>query len=160
MRPYVAVCALAAALALAASTAAAQGTPAYPPAAKRPVSETFHGVTVVDDYRWMEDVGAADVKGWVREENALTRKFLDSVPQHAVIAGRVGELLRARTIARYDFRYRGGVVFAMKYAPPKNQSALVVLPLDLDVGKERVVLDPTVLDPDRANDNRLLCTFL
>ncbi len=147
MRPYVAGCALAAALALAASTAAAQGTPAYPPAAKRPVSETFHGVTVVDDYRWMEDVGAADVKGWVREENALTRKFLDSVPQHAVIAGRVGELLRARTIARYDFRYRGGVVFAMKYAPPKNQSALVVLPLDLDVGKERVVLDPTVLDP-------------
>jgi len=147
MHPYAAGYVLASALALAAPTAAAQGTFAYPPAAKRPVAETFHGVTVVDDYRWMEDVGAADVKGWVREENALTRKFLDSVPQHAAIADRVGELLRARTIARFDFRYRGGVVFAMKYAPPKNQSALVVLPLDLDVGKERVVLDPTVLDP-------------
>lgn len=147
MRPYVAGCALATALALTMSTAAAQGTLAYPPAVKRPVSETFHGVTVVDDYRWMEDVGATDVKEWVREENALTRKFLDSAPQHAAIADRVGELLRARTIARYDFRDRGGVVFAMKYAPPKNQSALVVLPLDLDVAKERVVLDPTVLDP-------------
>ena len=160
MRTHIAGCALATALALAVSTAAAQGTLDYPPAAKRPVSETFHGVTVVDDYRWMEDVGAADVKAWVREENALTRKFLDSVPQRAAIARRVGELLRARTIARYDFRYRGGVVFAMKYAPPKNQSALVVLPLDLDVGKERVVLDPTVLDPTGTNDDRLLRAVL
>ena len=95
----------------------------------------------------MEDDATPEVKAWVREENALTRKVLDAVSQRPEIARRVGELLRARTIARYDFHYRGGVVFAMKYAPPKNQPALVVLPADLDVGKERVVLDPTVLDP-------------
>ena len=50
------------ALALPLPTAAAEGALTYPPAAKRPVAETFHGVTVVDDYRWMEDVGASDVK--------------------------------------------------------------------------------------------------
>ena len=29
--------------------------PDYPPTAKRPVTETYHGVTVVDDFRWLED---------------------------------------------------------------------------------------------------------
>ena len=131
-----------------ATIAAAAGAPlSYPSAAKRPVTETFHGVTIVDDYRWMEDDAAAEVKAWVREQNALTRKILDSVAQRTEIARRVGELLRAQTVSRYDFRYRGGVVFAMRYAPPKNQAALVVLPRTLDVSGERAVLDPTVLDP-------------
>ena len=34
----------------------------------------------------------------------------------------------------------------MKDQPPKNQPVLVVLPPDADAGKERVILDPTVLD--------------
>jgi prolyl oligopeptidase len=127
--------------------AAADGPMSYPPAATRPVSETLHGVTVVDNYRWMEDDAAPEVKAWVREENALTRKVLDAVSQRPEIARRVGQLLRAETVARYDIQYRSGVVFALKYAPPKNQSTLVVLPVTLDVSKERVVLDPTVLDP-------------
>jgi prolyl oligopeptidase len=126
--------------------AAAEGSLNYPPAPRRPVTETMHGVPVVDDYRWMEDDAAPEVKSWVREENALTRKILDAVAQRPEIAHRVGDLLRTQTIARYDFRYRGGVVFAMKDAPPKNQPTLVVLPASLDVAREHVVLDPTVLD--------------
>jgi prolyl oligopeptidase len=135
------------ALALPLPTAGAEDALTYPPAAKRPVAESFHGVTVTDDYRWMEDAASADVKAFLHEENVLTRSVLDAVPQRPEIAKRVGELLRARIIARYDFSFRGGVVFAMRHAPPSNQPALVVLPADLDVGKERVVLDPTVLDP-------------
>ena len=135
------------ALAGVALSVAADGTLTYPPAPTRAVSETLHGVTVVDNYRWMEDDAAPEVKAWVREENALTRKVLDAVTQRPEIARRVGELLRTRTVSRYDFEERGGVVFAMKNEPPKNQSALVALPLTLDVGNERVVLDPTVLDP-------------
>ena len=132
----------------------------YPPTAKRPVTETFHGVTVVDDYRWMEDDSSPEVKAWVRDQNALTRKVLDAVAQRPEIARRVGELLRAQTVSRYDFHYRGGVVFAMKFAPPKDQPVLVALPRTLDVAGERVVLDPTVLDPRRPHDHRLLCSFL
>ena len=135
------------ALSFMASAAAADGEPVYPPAAKRPVAETFHGVTVVDDYRWMEDDAAPEVKAWVVQENALTRKILDAVPQRTEIGRRVGELLGATTVSRYGIRYRGGAVFALKDAPPRNQPALVVMPATLDLDKERVVLDPTVLDP-------------
>ena len=127
--------------------AAADGVLTYPAAAKVPVAETYHGITVVDDYRWMESDASPEVKAWVREENALTRKFVDSVPQRKEIGRRVGELLGAKTVSRYDIKYRGGVAFALKLAPPKNQPALVVIPATLDADKERVVLDPTVLDP-------------
>ena len=119
----------------------------YPLTSKRPVTDTFHGVAVVDDYRWLEDDKAAEVKAWVGKQNALTRKYLDSISQRPEIARRVEKLLAEKTVSRYDFQYRGGRVFAQRNAPPKNQSALVLLPRNLDVAQERTVLDPNVLDP-------------
>jgi len=55
----------------------------------------------------MEDDAAPEVKAWVREENALTRKILDAVPQRPEIARRVGDLLRTRVVSRNDFQYPG-----------------------------------------------------
>ena len=129
-----------------ASAVASAAGPAYPPTAKQPVSETYHGVTVIDDYRWLEDDANAEVKRWVAEQNALTRRYLDAIPQRAAIAARVGELLRTSPVRRYDFQYRGRL-FAMKIEPPKNQPMLVALPPSGDTSQERVVLDPNVLDP-------------
>jgi prolyl oligopeptidase len=127
--------------------ALAAGAPIdYPPTAKRPASETLHGRTVVDDYRWLEDGKAAEVREWVRAQNALTRSLLDAVPQRAEIVRRVDELMRSRQATRGSLQYRGGRVFAIKYAPPKNQPVLVVLPASLDVAQEHVVLDPIALD--------------
>jgi prolyl oligopeptidase len=119
----------------------------YPQTPKRPISDAFHGVTVVDDYRWLEEDNAAEVKAWVAAQNALTRKYLDGIAQRADITRRISQLLGSRSATRSDMRYRGGRVFALKRAPPKNQPVLVVLPLSLDVSQERVVLDPTRIDP-------------
>jgi len=119
----------------------------YPQAPKRPISDVFHGVTVVDDYRWLEEDNAAEVKTWVAAQNALTRRYLDGIAQRADITRRISHLLGSRSATRSDMRYRGGRVFALKRAPPKNQPVLVVLPLSLDVSQERVILDPTRIDP-------------
>ena len=45
----------------------------YPETPKTPVAETYHGVTVVDPYRWLENDAASDVKQWTAAQNALTR---------------------------------------------------------------------------------------
>jgi prolyl oligopeptidase len=119
----------------------------YPPTPKRPISDVYHGVTVVDDYRWLEDDSASEVKEWVAAQNAVTRKYLDGIAQRADIARRVSQLLGQRAETRSGMRFRGGRVFALKNAPQKNQAVLVVLPASLDVAQERVVLDPTRLDP-------------
>jgi prolyl oligopeptidase len=132
-------------LALAGAAGAAELN--YPQTPKRPITDVYHGVSVVDDYRWLEDDNASDVKAWVASQNALTRKYLDSIPQRADIARRVASLVGNRPETRSHMRYRGGRVFALKSAPPKNQPVLVVLPASLEVGRERVVLDPAKIDP-------------
>ena len=117
----------------------------YPPTARKPVVDTYHGVAVTDDYRWLEDDNAPDVKAWVEAQNKLTRAYLDGIAQRPEIARRVGELLRSKTVNRFAFQFRQRL-FAMKVAPPANQPMLVMLPPDGDIAKETVVLDPNVLD--------------
>ncbi len=137
-------CAAALCSALAATPAAAADT-RYPATSKRPVSDTYHGVTVVEDYRWLEEDANAEVKRWAAEQNAATRRYLDSIAQRPAIAVRVAELLRSAPVQHYDFEYRKQL-FAMKNQPPKNQPLLVVLPPSADAGSERVILDPNELD--------------
>ena len=141
-------CVAALSSALVAMPAAAADT-RYPATPKRPVSDTYHGVTVVDDYRWLEDDANAEVKRWAAEQNAATRRYLDGIAQRPAIAARVGELLRSAPIQHYDFEYRKQL-FAMKSQPPKNQPLLVVLPPSADVGAERVILDPNELDDGKG----------
>jgi prolyl oligopeptidase len=128
------------------STLVAAAAPGYPATPKHPVSDTYHGVTVTEDYRWLEDDASPAVKRWVAEQNALTRRTLDAIPQRAAIAERVGELLRTAPVRRFDFQYRVHL-FALKIEPPKNQAMLVALPASGDPRDERVVLDPNTLDP-------------
>ena len=132
-------------LVLASSFAAAAGLD-YPVTPKRPVTEVYHGVTVVDDYRWLEDDASQEVVRWVAEQNALTHRYLDAIPQRPAIAKQVGDLLRTSPARRYDFQYRKRL-FALKVEPPKNQPSLVSLPASADTRGERVILDLNVLDP-------------
>ena len=131
---------------VAAGSGAEAAGPAYPPTAKRPVSDTYQGVVVSDDYRWLEDGSAADVKAWIAAQNQFARAYLDAIPQRPEIARRVSELLRARAVRRFAFELRGQL-FALKNAPPNNQAQLVVMPRNGDVAKERVVVDPLRIDP-------------
>ena len=136
--------AVAAALGLAAP---AYATPMdFPGTPKHPVVDTYHGIAVTDDYRWLENDGAPDVKAWVAQQNQFTRRYLDAIPQRPAIAKRVATLYRSAPIQHYGFQYRTQL-FAFKDAPPKNQPLLVMLPPNADTRRERVLLDPGKLDP-------------
>lgn len=124
-----------------ACTAAPAGPNAYPDTPKRPVTDAYHGVTVIDDYRWLEDDSSPEVKAWAAQQNMLTRRYLDGIAQRRAIAGQVGRLLRAAPVQRFDFQYRKQL-FALKRQPPKNQPMLVVLPRSGNVAAERVIFDP------------------
>src|SRR4051794_31209932 len=49
--------------------------PTHPwPATKRvDVTETLHGTSIVDPYRWLEDEHAADVQTWMTEQDTYAR---------------------------------------------------------------------------------------
>src|SRR5438105_518012 len=101
---------------------------AAPPATPvKPVSDTYHGVTVTDNYRWLENWDDAAVKAWSNAQNVSARSVLDALPHVAEIRARVTEILSAQSISYGDLHFIGGKLFAIKRQPPKQQPFLVVM---------------------------------
>lgn len=123
----------------------AQNIPAPPPTPKRPVTDEYHGVKVVDDYRWLEDWDNPEVKQWNAAENARTREYLDHLPARPEIKARLAKLLSESSSRYFGMIYRGGTLFAMKMQPPKQQPMLVALQSANDPASEKNVVDPNAL---------------
>ncbi|MCD2341034.1 prolyl oligopeptidase family serine peptidase [Ideonella azotifigens] len=140
--------ALAAALACAVATPLAFASPAaqYPATAKRPVSDTFHGVSVSEDHRWLENGASAEVTAWALAQQRLTRSVLDGLPQRASLAKELAQMIGGNKAMRHGFELTAGQVFALKRQPPKNQDLLVVMNASAETASERVLLDPNLLD--------------
>lgn len=113
-----------------------------PVAEKRPVTDTYHGTGVVDDYQWLEDWSSAEVKAWSDGQNAHARTVLDGLPNVAGVRARISEILSAPVESYFDVSSHGDRVFALKRQPPRQQPFLVVFDGDLSSGKERVLVDP------------------
>ena len=45
------------------------------------VVETLHGIEVIDNYRWLEDLKDPEVQAWIDNQNHLSREFLENLPQ-------------------------------------------------------------------------------
>jgi len=122
--------------------------PNRPPATdKRPVSDTYHGTEVVEDYRWLEDWNDAVVQGWSDAQNTYARSILDKLPGREAIARRVSEIMSAELVSYWGVQHRNGKFFAMKEHPPKQQPFLVMTESLDDLAGERVLVDPNALDP-------------
>jgi prolyl oligopeptidase len=120
---------------------------AGPPASRSErVTDEFHGTTVNEDYRWLEDGSDSAVKAWSDAQNAYARSVLDKLPGVDAIRARVAEIMSAETVAYYGVEPCGALFFAMKDQPPKQQPFLVVTNSLDDVSGERVLVDPNTLD--------------
>ncbi|MGA9119560.1 MAG: prolyl oligopeptidase family serine peptidase [Bacteroidota bacterium] len=140
----------------------------FPPTPKIPVTETYGGITVIDNYRWLDDLNDPAVRKWNDEQNAYSRKYFDGVSSLQALRERVKEIMDKSSPVYYGFIHRTHL-FAMKMQPPKNQPMIVLLPSETDTAGERVVLDPNVLNPKGttaidwfrpSRDGRLLAVSL
>jgi prolyl oligopeptidase len=117
-----------------------------PDAPKKPVTTEYHGVTVEDPYQWLESDEDSQVKAWSDAQNQQTRKYLDSFPDRAAIEKQLQEWYAKTSPNYFSLVSRPGILFAMKFQPPKQQPLLVTLASADDLKSEKVVLDPNVLD--------------
>src|SRR5438105_8069773 len=117
-----------------------------PETPKKPVSDEYQGVKVQDDYQWLEKDDDPEAKAWSDAQNQRTRTYLDKLPDRAAIEKQLTEWY-AKTAPTYSgLVSRPGILFAMKFQPPKQQPMLVTLASPDDLKSEKMVLDPNALD--------------
>ncbi len=110
------------------------------------VTDTYHGVTVHDPYRWLEDANDPKVKAWTAEQNARTRADLDRLSSRDAIKARLTSLVTQASPAFFAFQADGGLVFAMFTDPAKQQPILVTLDPAAGPTSSKTVLDPNQID--------------
>src|ERR1700690_2014918 len=89
---------VAAVLACAIVCLAADDLPPIPPTPKKPVTDEYQGVAVVDDYRWLEPSNDPEVRKWSDQQNARTRSYLDGLANRAAIVERLHQLNSSSSI--------------------------------------------------------------
>jgi len=121
---------------------------AYPKTKKQDVVDTQFGVKVADPYRWLEDdvrVNPA-VADWVKAQNAVTDKYLDTLPGKDVLAARMKKLY---DYERFGLPEKAGTTyFFTKNDGLQNQSVLYAR-AGLS-GKDRMLIDPNTWAKDGA----------
>lgn len=118
-----------------------------PATPKKPVTDTYQGVQVVDDYRWLEPAANTEVRQWSDQQNARTRAYLDHLPDRPAIIESLNRVEKTGSVRFYGMTFRGGVLFAMEMQPPKLQPFLVTLASVDDPASARPVVDPNTIDP-------------
>ena len=106
--------------------------------------DDYHGTSVADPYRWLEDVDSADTGDWVARQNEVTFGFLETIPARKEYADRLTEIW---DYAKYSAPFReGGRTFFYKNDGLQNQYVLYVQ--DTPDAEPRVLLDPNQLSED------------
>ena len=120
---------------------------AVPPTDKKPVTDQYHGMKIVDDYRWLEEAGSPAVKAWTGTQNKHSRAWLDGRSERADIEKQLTAMYAKDTPSHNGLVSRPGQIFALKFQPPKQQRLLVTMKSVDELASERVVLDPNELEP-------------
>ena len=117
---------------------------AYPPSPRESVTDTYHGTTVADPWRWLESLDSPRTADWVQAQNRLTMPYLAALPQRPWLQQRLTQLyvyersgVPRRAGKHYFFLYNDG---------QQNQATLQVA--DTPTGPGRTLLDPASLRGD------------
>jgi prolyl oligopeptidase len=116
----------------------------YP--ATRTVDRTddYHGTSVADPYRWLEDLDAPEVKAWVDAQNAVAEPYLAAIPRRKEIIDRLTALWNYE---RYTVPIEeGGKYFFRRNDGLQNQDVLYVM--DAWGAEPRVLIDPNAFSKD------------
>lgn len=115
---------------------------------RHPVTDTYHGVAIIDDYQWLEDASAPQVREWSREENARTHAYFEQLPYRDALTAQLTKL-RGEESARYSgLSWKNGKYFGLRFKPPMQQPVLIRME-----SLEPPVHYETVFDPNQYNTN-------
>jgi len=123
----------------------------YPRARRLELVEVLHGVEVADPYRWLEEAGAEETRGWSAAQDELFRKGFGGSGRDGQDPGRSREVLRGRLEGFMAAGLvtvpwiRGERAFFLRRRGDQQHPVLLVREPD---GSERVLVDPSELSDD------------
>lgn len=106
------------------------------------VTETLHGITVSDPYRWLEDQNSPETREWINGQIAYTQSILSTLPGRESIRRRLEQLIKIDTISP-PFE-RGGRYFFSKRLADQDQPIIYVR----ENGADSVLIDPKAISSD------------
>lgn len=116
----------------------------YPLTRRADHVDQYHGQTVEDPYRWLEDPHSEETRAWIEAQNKVTNKFLDQIKTREAIKTRLTALWNYE---KYSVPFKeGGKLFYFKNSGLQNQDVLFVK--DGKDKEERILLDPNQLSKD------------
>ena len=116
----------------------------YPPTKRVAQVDTYHGVSVPDPYRWLEDDRSAETAAWVEAQNTVTFAHLDTIPFRSKLTARLEQLFN---YPKYSEPFRRGTTYFFSKNDGLQNQAVIYTQQGLD-GPPAVLLDPNTLSPD------------
>jgi prolyl oligopeptidase len=125
------------------ATLSAQGLQ-YPTTKTVDHVDTYHGTSIADPYRWLEDDTSPETAAWVEAQNKVTFAYLDKIPYRAQLNKRLNALYN---YAKYSSPSRRGEhYFFSKNDGLQNQSVLYIQ--KGLTGTPEVLIDPNKWSED------------
>jgi len=108
------------------------------------IIDNFHGTSVADPYRWLEDPASAETQAWSELQNDAARAYLASIPVREQIQKRFTELY---DYPKYSVMSHYGDYYFFTLNTGLQNQAVLYMQHALN-GKPEVLLDPNTLSED------------
>lgn len=118
----------------------------YPVTEKSDHVDVYHGVSVPDPYRWLEDDTSKATGEWVEAQNKVTFGYLDKIEWRDNLKKRLEELINYERISA-PFR-EGPYEYFYKNTGLQNHSILYRKPRDNKEAAPEIYLDPNSFSTD------------
>jgi prolyl oligopeptidase len=150
MKSLVAICFL-----LAGSVLWGQGPVEPEKAAKKVVTNEYHGVTLEDPYQYMEDLNDPEVLSWMKSNTAFAESILHSIPGRETMLEKIRELDSRTESQVTSVRITDDDIYYYLKTTPNDETGKLYYRQGFE-GEEKLLMDPDNYGDDPENSYSIL----
>lgn len=119
----------------------------YPETRKEEIQDEIFGQTVSDPYRWLEDAKTEEVQAWMKDQDGLTREYLQNIESREALVKRLKELSYVDSLSSPSKR---GEFYFYRRRHADREKAVFYWKKG-ENGEEQVLLDPNTMGNGEKN---------
>ncbi len=120
----------------------------YPATPIRPVTDTYFGMKVTDNYRWLEDINQAATKEWFKAQGRYTDSVMGQIPGRDQLIQSFTEYDKLRPARYGEVEKRGNRYFYRKTLPAETVGKLYLREGESEA--EMLLFDPAAYDRNKT----------